>query len=171
MDDFDLSADASPKQPASERQRWTLQLPCREARVLTGYPQSLREVALLGMQYCDRVDAAMQDSVTSIADPAALCAALPLRGVSEVGLVSISSDGDLRRYFRAAGSMPALRLMISSEASSGEKEAVLSPRSFVAMREHAKGQDQNVNVERNARLDGRAHPASCSHAAVSAGQH
>lgn len=144
MDEYDVNADAL---SSTAMQRWTLHLPSGEARVLTGYPQSLREVALLGMQYCDRVDAAMRDSVTSIADPAALCAALPLRGVSEVGLISMSSDGDLRRYFRAAGTMPGLRLMISSEASSSEKETVLSPRSFVAMREHAKGQESvQLNV-------------------------
>mmetsp|Transcript_56690 Transcript_56690/g.165884 ORF Transcript_56690/g.165884 Transcript_56690/m.165884 type:complete len:403 (-) Transcript_56690:190-1398(-) len=138
MDDFDVSGSISPK--------WTLHLPNGEARILNGYPQTLREVALLGMQFCDRVDAAMRDSVTSIADPAALCAALPLRGVSEAGLVSMSSDGDLRRYFRAAGKMPTLRLMISSEACT-ETEPVLSPRSFVALREHAKAQESvQLNV-------------------------
>lgn len=99
------------------------------------------------MKYCDRVEAAMRDSVASVADPAALCAALPLRGVSDVGLVSIASDSDLRRYFRAAGAEPVLKLMITSEACSSESQRVLSPRSFVAMREHAKAQESvQINI-------------------------
>lgn len=139
---------------AEPAERWTLQLPSAEKR-LFGFPQSLREVVLLGMKYCDRVDAAMQD-VASIADPAALCAALPLTGTCKHGRVSIGSDADLRCYFRAACSAgssqatepePALRLVISSEASSGQSERTISPRTFVAMTEHVKGQESvRLNV-------------------------
>lgn len=138
-----MDVDELGKKDHSEHNCWTLHLPGGESTVLHGYPQSLREVALLGMRHCDQVEAAMRQSSTSIADSEALCATLPVIGLVDEGRsVSIDSDDGLRCFLIAAGAKPSLQLALKEDALSTTKEQeLLTPRTFSALREHSKAQE------------------------------
>eukprot|EP00930_Biecheleria_cincta_P042022 TRINITY_DN28896_c0_g1_i1.p1 TRINITY_DN28896_c0_g1~~TRINITY_DN28896_c0_g1_i1.p1 ORF type:complete len:409 (-),score=59.10 TRINITY_DN28896_c0_g1_i1:9-1235(-) len=135
------SGDLGNKDQFDLKKCWTLHLPGGETTVMHGYPQSLREVALIGMRHSDQVDAAMRQSSTSVADTESLCATLPVIGLVDEGRsVSIDSDDGLRCFLMAAGAKPALQLALKEDAlrTTGE---LLTPRTFSAFREHSKGQE------------------------------
>jgi len=129
-------------------EKWILVNPDGQQKDLTGHPRHLREVVLLVSVVCEQVAQMLKTGSMSLADSSSLYDLFSAIGITDAGRILISSDEELRRYFKAAVQPCTLSLTISdSDVQATDGNPLFTASEFVTMREMEHNQNSvKVNV-------------------------